>query len=298
MGISRITPIIESAAKRTVNVVSDRRVIDAAEDVLQNAGSIPKANRVKSWYTPFMDVIKWVSERGFVKKAGEHVKNNNRKYIDGLGVASIIAKDGLGCYLYVTQSLNNKEIPDDKRGFVASLDLTNGLLMILLQIAMFFTVSHKVCQTKMFDKIFGKMFDRPIRKTYQALVKNQPGYEKLKGLDFKPEFEKIRENVKDAFGGLTSLAAATIVGKRMLVPFIATPLAGKVEKKMNEKYEAKKAAEQNANGQVEDKSNPSMKGAKLVEKTVAEPAKVETPAQSYDDKTSNLLERYKNNYLK
>jgi len=296
MAISRITPIIESAATRTIKAVSDRKVVDTAADVVSS--TIPKANKVKSWYTPFMDVIKWVSERGFVKKAGEHVKNNNRKYIDGLGVASIIAKDGLGCYLYVTQSLNNKDIPDDKRGFVASLDLTNGLLMILLQIAMFFTVSHKVCQTKMFDSLFGKMFDRPIRKTYQALVKNQPGYEHLKGLDFKPEFEKIRENVKDAFGGLTSLAAATIVGKRMLVPFIATPLAGKVEKKMNEKYEAKKANEQTPGAQSEDKSNPSMKGAKIEEPVAAEPAKT-APSNAADSQTTNLLDRFKaNNNIK
>ena len=232
--------------------------------------------------------IKWFSNSKIAKKAGNEVYNNNRMYIDGLGVASIVAKDGLGCYLYVTQSMNNKDIPDDKRKFVASLDLTNGVLMIALQLLMFFTVSHKVCQTKMFDKFFGKMFDRPIKKTYQSIVKNQPGYADMNSIKFTQEFEKIRNNVKDAFGGLTSLAAATIVGKRLLVPFIATPLAGKVEKKM-----AEREARQNGTvlpAQTEDKSNPSMQGA------AKEPVKTEEPAKvvpQFDTGSTNLLEKFK-----
>ena len=52
-------------------------------------------------------------------------------------VLSIVAKDGIGCYKYVTQSLHNDKIPDEKRKFVAALDLTNGLLMILAQIGMY-----------------------------------------------------------------------------------------------------------------------------------------------------------------
>lgn len=243
--------------------------------------------------TTVMKPLRWASERGFIKKAGNKVFDNNRKYIDGLGVASIIAKDGLGCYLYVTQSLNNKNIPDDKRKFVAALDLTNGLLMIGFQILMFFTVSHKVCQTKMFDKFFGKMFDRPIKKTYQQLIKHKPGYENINGVKFTQEFEKIRENVKDAFGGLTSLAAATIVGKRMLVPFIATPLAGKVEKKMNEK-EKKHNGNVKAPANNDTKSQPTMKGSaqKVPVTTAAQPAKVVT-AQSNDNQNTNLLQKYK-----
>lgn len=239
---------------------------------------------------PFLNVLvckplKWFSESKIAKDAGNQVFANNRKYIDGLGVASIIAKDGLGCYLYVTQSLNNKDIPDDKRKFVASLDLTNGVLMIALQLLMFFTVSHKVCQSKMFNKFFGRMFDRPIEKTYRYITKNTNIYQDVSDIKFKKEFTKIRNNVKDAFGGLTSLAAATIVGKRMLVPFIATPLAGKVEKKMNER-EAKK------NGTItpdakNDKSNPSMKGAEKVESTA------QAAAPTFDTGSTNLLAKYK-----
>ena len=245
--------------------------------------------------TTVMKPLRWASERSFIKKAGNKVFDNNRKYIDGLGVASIVAKDGLGCYLYVTQSLNNKEIPDDKRKFVAALDLTNGLLMIGFQILMFFTVSHKVCQTKMFDKFFGKMFDRPIKKTYQQLIKNKPGYENINGVKFTQEFEKIRENVKDAFGGLTSLAAATIVGKRMLVPFIATPLAGKVEKKMNERETKQHNGNTIPTTNNDDNSNPTMKGSaqKVPITTAAAPNSNPALSAKTTDENTNLLQKYK-----
>ncbi len=219
-----------------------------------------------------------------IKNAGQKVYQNNRRWIDGLGVTSIILKDGLGCYLYVTQSLNNKEIPDDKRKFVASLDLTNGLLMILMQLAMFFTVSHKVCQTKMFDKMFGKAFDRPIKKTYQAIIKNNPKFDKTGKIEFTQDFEKFRNNVKDAFGGITSLAAATIVGKRMIVPFIATPLAGVVEKKMNAKSDTP----------VEPaKNNPAELPVKEDKTTLQQNSTSEPVPAPVEPKSSNLIENFK-----
>ncbi len=234
--------------------------------------------------------LKWFSGSKVARNAGNQVFNNNRAYIDGLGVASIIAKDGLGCYLYVTQSLNNKDIPDDKRSFVASLDLTNGVLMIALQLLMFFTVSHKVCQTKMFDKFFGKMFDRPIKKAYQALAKNEPRFAGLEDIKFEKEFTKIRNNVKDAFGGVTSLVAASIIGKRVLVPFIATPLAGTVEKKMKEKMDAKKGIkpENDAN---KDNSQPSMQGG--MKDTPAASTQPALVAPQFDTGSTNLLDKYR-----
>lgn len=240
-----------------------------------------------------MRPLRWISETKLVDKAGTEVYNNNRKYIDGLGVASIILKDGLGCYLYVTQSLNNKDIPDSKRKFVAALDMTNGLLMILLQIAAFFTVSHKVCQSKLFDSAFGKLFDRPIKKTYQQIIKRRPEFKNIDSIEFTKKFEGIRTDVKDAFGGLTSLIAASIIGKRVLVPLIATPLADSVKKKLDKMDEAKGSP-------VEDKSKPSMLGKSEIskpeakenikEKSEHEIQKKDLPEQG---ESTNLLAKYR-----
>ncbi len=188
-------------------------------------------------------------------------------FITGLGVTSIVLKDGVGCYMYVTQSLNNKDIPEDKRKFVAALDLANGGLMILMQLAMFFTISNKVVQEKMFNKLFGKYFDRASSKGYQAKLKNTDLLKDMKGADFHPVLAKAKKDVKAAFENVTSLFAATVVGKRMIVPFIATPLADKtkawmsrndkpveVSKETKNTYDTKKAT---INDKIETKTTPS-----------------------------------------
>ena len=125
--------------------------------------------------------------------------------------------------------MNDNEIPEVKRKFVASLDLANGGLMILLQLAMFFTISNKKVQEKMFNTFFGKHFDRAASKGYQAMLKNNDLLKDMKGSDFHPVLNQARKDVKAAFENVTSLFAASVVAKRMLVPFIATPLADKTK---------------------------------------------------------------------
>ncbi len=285
LNINKIGQSIEPSTRKLMAPISEKVASAGASAASSVSSSVPKANEIPAVLVPLMKAQRWFNERVFVKKAGVHVKNNNRKYIDGLGVASIVAKDGLGCYLYVTQSMNNKDIPDDKRKFVAALDLTNGLLMIGFQILMFFTVSNKVCQTKMFDKVFGKMFNRPVKKLYQSIIKTKPGHEHLDDIKYSQDFNDFRGKVKDAFGGFTSLIAATIVGKRMLVPFIATPLAGKVEKKMSQMSEKKETANKPEETKAENNSTPVMKGSQPQEAPTVEEAKENT--------NTNLLDKYK-----
>ena len=85
----------------------------------------------------------------------------------------------------------------------------------------------------MFEKIFGKYFDRNSKKMIQAVLQNTEKYKNASAQDISEAFAKIKGSVCDAFGSLTSLFAATTIGKRVIVPFIATPLAGKVEERMN-----------------------------------------------------------------
>ena len=75
--------------------------------------------------------VKWVSKK---------FADNPEGALATATVSSIILKDGIGCAMYVTQSLHNDKIPEKKRKFVAALDLTNGVLMIGAQIAMFFAM--------------------------------------------------------------------------------------------------------------------------------------------------------------
>ena len=58
-----------------------------------------------------------LSRTQFLDKACQKFQDPkaNAAWIAGLGVASVILKDGFGCYLYVKQSLNNKKIPNYKK---------------------------------------------------------------------------------------------------------------------------------------------------------------------------------------
>lgn len=128
------------------------------------------------------------------------------------------------------------------------------------------------------------MFNRPVKKLYQSIIKTKPGHEHLDDIKYSQDFNDFRGKVKDAFGGFTSLIAATIVGKRMLVPFIATPLAGKVEKKMAQMSDPK-TTNKPEEAKTENNSTPAMKGSLPQEVPAVEEVKENT--------NTNLLDKYK-----
>jgi hypothetical protein len=196
----------------------------------------------------------------------------------GATVASIVLKDGIGCAMYVTQSLNNKKIPDEKRKFVAALDLTNGGLMILAQIAMFFAM--RKFSGPIFKKIFAKSFNevaknQTIARLQMKAAKTGKGFAKYMKLE--KVFNKVEKSGLDLFKFVADIAAATIIGKRVIVPLIATPFAKKVENWMGKKEEA------NASEASKVEKAPVMAGTDT-KIEAAEP--------------SNLIEKYKQNQVK
>lgn len=172
--------------------------------------------------------MKWLANRFNV---------NEEKALAMTAVTSIIIKDGVGCAMYVKQSLNNDKIPEKKRKFVAALDLTNGLLMIGAQIALFFAM--RKFSEPIFDKIFNKSFNDKTKRFISSrlrMLQTKEGQESSRKLEIDKVFNKeVRKDGLDLFKFIADIAAATIIGKRIIVPFIATPLASKVEKWMNTK---------------------------------------------------------------
>lgn len=154
---------------------------------------------------------------------------SNPKNLGKMAITSIVLKDGLGCAMYVSQSLNNKDIPDDKRKFVAALDLTNGGLMILAQLGMYYTISNDKVQGRIFNKLFGKKFDGIAKTKCQEAIKKLPKFKNIDSKALEDIYGKFKGDVKGFFGIFTSLVAATILAKRVIVPFIATPLADKAK---------------------------------------------------------------------
>ncbi len=226
-------------------------------------------------------IIGKVTEFKPVQKCCNYFKKDPDKAIAYSTIASVVGKDGIGCYMYVNQSLHNDKIPEDKRKFVAALDLTNGILMIVAQLALFFGM--RKLNEPLFNKIFDKSFDKggqvikmiatKIRK--QQKDANLPISRKIK---IRKEYNEIRKDCLETFKFITELAAATIIAKRIIVPFIATPLAQKVEVKMNQKLDNKK------NKNRTEKNNDKQLNTDTKENT----AKSENITH-----TSNLLSKYK-----
>ena len=195
-----------------------------------------------------------VSKTKPIKWVGDQFQKNPEQALALTTVGSIIVKDGVGCYKYVTQSLNNDKIPEEKRKFVAALDLSNGILMILAQIGMFFAM--RKFSEPIFNKLFKKSFNPKTAENIAAKLRMEQVMAKespVRKLLFDKEFAKVRKDALDLFKFVADIAAATIVGKRIIVPFIATPLANVVKDKMGNSEENKEQIEEK-NDKIEEKN--------------------------------------------
>ena len=224
---------------------------------------------------------------------GKKFEENPENALAMATVTSIVLKDGIGCAMYVTQSLNNKKIPDEKRKFVAALDLTNGVLMIAAQIAMFFAM--RKYSGPIFEKLFAKSFNDKNKSSIISRMRmwlniKNPGNTPKK-LTLEKEYNDVKKDGLDLFKFVADIAAATIVGKRIIVPLIATPLAKKVEKRMNKdnaKAEEKTPStetNENKNENIQIKGNTPLLTQKQYEEFKA--------PYFQNNQNSNLLNRYK-----
>lgn len=150
-----------------------------------------------------------------------------------IATISNLSKDAVNCAYYVHQSLNNERIPEDKRKFVAGIDLANGILNVTLQGLVSYALTKHV----------GKFFDKKVATRYFTEEKYKKLYSKLnnkiKYEDFVSLMEKNKGAAKVGLSVITALVAMQVVTKRILVPLIATPGAS-LFKNMFEKMEARK----------------------------------------------------------
>ncbi len=218
---------------------------------------------------------------------GEQFEKNPESALAAATVTSIILKDGIGCAMYVTQSLNNKKIPDEKRKFVAALDLTNGVLMIAAQIAMF--MAMRKYSGPIFKKLFRKSFNSESEINSITRVRMN---EALKDPTKVPKKSKVEKDYKEVqndalglFKFVVDIAAATIIGKRVIVPLIATPLAKKVEKKLDNPKDAGAAGENSETVKPQENENQN-------QKMEQEEPKIST-LNFENNPDTNLLSRYK-----
>lgn len=179
-----------------------------------------------------------------VKNICEKFKNDPIKYAGYATLASLATKDAVGCYLYVTQSLNNKKIPEDKRRFVANMDLTNGILNVITQIGLTFGVKklYKPVFNKMLNKSFNKRAWKDVITAYRRDAKSS-NVAILRKLEADKKLQKTKDTIYSAFAAVMDIFVATIVAKRCVVPFISTPLTQYFTNRHDKKMQEKKAAE-------------------------------------------------------
>ena len=214
------------------------------------------------------------------------------KMIEYTTIASLLGKDTIGCYMYVRQSLNNEKIPEEKRSFVAALDLTNGGLMILSQLITYITLSRPAVQNKLFGKFFDKVFDTKTVKNLITTIRNETRVKgninvtKVEKAVVNAEIEKVKKTVKDVFGFITSLIASTTIAKRIIVPFLATPMADWAQENFIDKGK-KKSQSKDGKAIESQKEGAEAQSEKI--KVTTTTAEVKEP-----EFKGNLLDKYKN----
>lgn len=191
----------------------------------------------------FGQACDWVAKNKLAKKLDQGLSDPVR-FASAMLVTSIVSKDLVGCALYTSQSLNNKKIPEEKRGFVASLDLMNGIIMVGGQLFIGKVIDAKVTP-KLLAKFTGTIED-PITKVshtvdskailhpdnLKAMVNKVIAENKMSIPDANVGeiVEKISKistvPFKKGFGILVAAVATTALTKRTLAPLLSTPLAG------------------------------------------------------------------------
>lgn len=129
--------------------------------------------------------------------------------LETITLASVVSKDLINTVYYVTQSMNNEKIPEEKRSFVAALDLSNGILNVTLQTAI------------------GLLLKKNSDKLFDSLCASRFVEDTTKHLDFSKNIDKARKG----FGVFATLVVTQVITKRIIVPLIATPMASMFKSK-------------------------------------------------------------------
>ncbi len=179
--------------------------------------------------------VERIGNTKIIRSLADKAKNDSVKFACDCTLISIVSKDAIGCVMYVWQSLNNKRIPEDKRKFVASVDLANGAIMIGFQLLAYKTLDTPNFQDKLFNRTLGKYFDHNNQKAHRHVLEN---VEKSMGKDglntgrliMNDSFLEAQKTSKGALKKLIPLIAAAIIAKRVFAPFFSVPLADYLRK--------------------------------------------------------------------
>lgn len=133
--------------------------------------------------------------------------------------SSLILKDAVGCYLYVSQARSNKEMTPQQRADVANYDLANGVINIGLQLLAVKPIEQlmkKFVESKWVKHFYTNMADK---------VKPENNYKDVM------KFLKNKKGLVEGSVALLSVLICQYFIKRVVSPFLSVP-AGEQSKKI------------------------------------------------------------------
>lgn len=153
---------------------------------------------------PIQKTINGFANSNFVKK---HINKciENPDFLTKTLLVTSISKDVFAYALRVQNTLKNDEIPDDKKSFVAKMDAATGITTAVVQFGTGLLIANQKIQKAICKTLFSQITDE--RKFKQA---------------------------SEGFRSVSTLIGATLIAKRVIVPLIASPIAGYYEKKKNQ----------------------------------------------------------------
>jgi hypothetical protein len=182
--------------------------------------------------------VNMIAENDYFERRVMKPALDNPNSVVAFLLAANVAKDVLKHGTYAYQSINNKEIPADKRKYVASLDIAMGLATVAAQIVTGLTIANEKLQNAIAKKLFGKLLDpsSDISKNLKNMT-----------LDGKKilEAEKLFRGCSKGFIAVSTLVVSQIIAKRLLVPFVAPALASNIKNNFLENDKEKIASNSN-----------------------------------------------------
>lgn len=134
----------------------------------------------------------------------KHVLNcaqNNSRNVKALLLSSVVL-DTYGNMVDYYKTDGNKEVPSEKKPYIKAYKLMNGIVSAVAQVGLGFTVLNNKVQENLAHALFGSLKKQGTKESLEL-------------------FNKCAKGTKAA----TTLILATVLVKRLLVPFIVTPLA-------------------------------------------------------------------------
>ncbi len=130
---------------------------------------------------------------------------------------SLILKDAVGCYLYVSQARSNKKMTPQQRADVANYDLANGVINIGLQLL----------AVKPIEKLMKKFVDSHIAKHFFAKLDERLTVNEKNSSKAVMKLLKNKAALTEGTVALFSVIICQYFIKRCVSPFFSVPAGDK-----------------------------------------------------------------------